>query len=200
MGLTRCRDTWLAGVTRARQQGAGRALCGRSAGLIDRWCGLREMIDWLRLVRWQTMQRLAHQGAALSVTIIPDCLCSTPPPKHSPHLSPTPPPAPRPPRDPLLWGQRVQSFMNLHKHERHKQTNNRACTLLIADLRMKTFKYSSLKMGWAPLRSLFFNTFKYVDYFLNRLIACWVCNTSEISEIRWSHSQRWCPRRSTTQR
>lgn len=92
------------------------------------------------------MQRLAHQGAALSVTIIPDCLCSTPPQALPPPLTYSPPP-PHPPRDPLLWGQRVQSFMNLHKPERHKQTNNRACTLLIADLRMKTFKYSGLKMG-----------------------------------------------------
>lgn len=64
-----------------------RALCGCSTELIDWWCGLREMIDWLRLVRWQTMQRLAHQGAALSVTIIPDCLApSSPSPQP---LSPT---------------------------------------------------------------------------------------------------------------
>lgn len=55
-----------------------RALCRCSAKLIDLWYRLREMIDWLRLVRWQTMQRLAHQGAALSVAIIPDCLCFPP--------------------------------------------------------------------------------------------------------------------------
>lgn len=54
--------------------GSRKALSGHSAKLIDRWYGLREMIDWLRLVRWQTMQGIAHEGAALSVTIMPDCL------------------------------------------------------------------------------------------------------------------------------
>lgn len=49
------------------------------------------------------MQRLAHQGAALSVTIIPDCLCSTPPPQAlPPPLTYSPPRPPSTSRSPPL--------------------------------------------------------------------------------------------------
>lgn len=97
--------------------GRRRALCGSSAELIDWWCRLREMIDWLRLVRWQTMQRLAHQGAALSVTIIPDCLCSLSPPLLSPtlpvHLS-------------IPSFGTTHTVVNVHAQtQRHIQTNSR---------------------------------------------------------------------------
>lgn len=107
--------------------GHRKTLCGRSVELIDRGCRLREMIDWLRLVRWQTMQRLAHQGAALSVTITPDCLCSLLPPLFSStplvHLS--------------IWEYKYSCLCTLAKARTHTQTNA---------YKQSTQKYKSLKV------------------------------------------------------
>lgn len=64
------------------------------------------------------MQHLAHQGAALSVAIIPDCLCSLP--THQQHPpSPALIPHPRPPLCPFLWEKTYSPVCP------HQQTPNR---------------------------------------------------------------------------
>lgn len=92
MGLSWCCDTWLAGVTRVRQQSKEGSYVGAAPSWLIGDAGWgRWLIDWGWLGDKQC-SGLAHQGAALSVTIIPDCLCPLPPPSHPLPLSTSPSP------------------------------------------------------------------------------------------------------------